>query len=169
MSSRKRRADPASVADRAKSNGWVSGQHAERDKEKGLNNYGSEVLAKQDAVLDKFAIWSWDKTHRNRPFGEYKACDRPTATTLRARVKEFKAGFTRYTGNEMNDEDTEEINHWLKHVLPYEKGSGVKDIEMPKFNYKPVDLDRNLKALWTRRDFAELGVGGCSRLVLNTR
>ena len=28
----------------------------------------------------------------------------------------------------------------------------MRDITRPKYNYKPVDLDRNLTALWTRRD-----------------
>ncbi|PNY25072.1 Uncharacterized protein TCAP_04993, partial [Tolypocladium capitatum] len=59
---------PSIYAGRAKSNGWVSGQHMERDKEGGLNNYEPKVLAKQDALPEKFAIWSWDKTYRSRPF-----------------------------------------------------------------------------------------------------
>ena len=41
---------------------------------------------------------------------------------------------------------------WMKKVLPNEDGSGVKDITSPKFNYKPSELDRNLNALWTRKD-----------------
>src|SRR5699024_7189123 len=40
------------------------------------------------------------------------------------------------------------ISQWLKRVLPREEGSGVKNIIKPKYNYKPADLDRNLKALW---------------------
>ena len=41
---------------------------------------------------------------------------------------------------------------WLKKVLPHDKGSGVKDISYAKYNYKPVELDRNINALWTRKD-----------------
>ena len=36
--------------------------------------------------------------------------ERPTPTSLRARAKEFKAGFRRYTGLEIDDDDTKEIN-----------------------------------------------------------
>ena len=32
--------------------------------------------------------------------------ERPTAKTLKARAKQFKAGFKRHTGNELSDEDT---------------------------------------------------------------
>ena len=54
--SRRRCADPAAVADRAKSRGWVSGQHTERDKERGVNLYGPKVLALQESVLDIYAM-----------------------------------------------------------------------------------------------------------------
>lgn len=66
----------------------------------------------------------------------------------------------------MSDEDTHEINHvsqfqtmlysanrkeqWIRHVLPYEEGSEVVNIEQPKYNFKHEDLDRSLRALYSR-------------------
>lgn len=42
----------------------------------------------------------------------------------------------------------------LKRILPYKAGSSVQNITKPKYNYKPVDLDRNLKALQLYKDFS---------------
>ncbi|OAQ57905.2 hypothetical protein VFPPC_11363 [Pochonia chlamydosporia 170] len=174
--------DPAAVADRAKSRGWKADEHLENDKQRDLNKYDDKVKEKQDQVLHKYAIWHWDRSGRNVDFEPYKDVllregapippiqelkdfwrfykdqsvgrlrERPTAPTLKARAKEFKGGYMRMTGNLLNDEDTREINYWLKNVLPFEENSGVKDIVMPKYNYKPVDLDRHLDALYTRGD-----------------
>jgi hypothetical protein len=138
LSARVRPTDPALIAERAQSNGWHSGQHIDRDKQRRLNHYNPKVLAQQDAVLNTFAVyrpttlvflpltgdsWNWAKTDYKRPFDECKESylrhgapipelhelkdfwrfykdqsvsklnERPTARTLRARAKEFKAGF----------------------------------------------------------------------------
>ncbi|KFA77150.1 hypothetical protein S40288_10234 [Stachybotrys chartarum IBT 40288] len=92
-------------------------------------------------------FWRFYKDQSNGKLGA-----RPVAKTLLSRAKQFKAGFTRLTKAELSGEDTHEVNSWIKNVLPFEEGSGVKNIERAKFNYKPVDLDRNLKSLWTRED-----------------
>ncbi|KAM0664334.1 hypothetical protein ACQRIU_006917 [Beauveria bassiana] len=78
--------------------------------------------------------------------------ERPTARSLKASAKSFNGGFKRRTGNSVPAETIAEINLWIGGPLTSEEGSGVTNIERPKYNYKPQDLDRNLKALWSRSD-----------------
>ena len=40
----------------------------------------------------------------------------------------------------------------MRKVLPYEPGSDVHDIEKPKYNLKPPDLDRLIDRLWAGYD-----------------
>ncbi|KAM3468384.1 hypothetical protein MY5147_008002 [Beauveria neobassiana] len=68
---------------------------------------------------------------------------------LKASAKSFNGGFKRRTGNSVPAETIAEINSWIGGPLTSEEGSGVTNIERPKYNYKPQDLDRNLKALWS--------------------
>ncbi|KAH7126219.1 hypothetical protein B0J13DRAFT_673061 [Dactylonectria estremocensis] len=84
----------------------------------------------------------------------------PTATTLRGRAKMFKGGFTRRTGNELDDEDTREINRWLKEDLPYEqRKDGARyccDIQKPKYNFQLLDLGRLLDEVWAGQDIRHI-------------
>lgn len=52
-----RRRNPALIADRAKSGGWKSGEHHERDRERALNVYDEKTLRNQDVVLDIYAVY----------------------------------------------------------------------------------------------------------------
>ncbi|GJN67173.1 hypothetical protein PLICBS_001197 [Purpureocillium lilacinum] len=169
---------PEQIADRARCNGYESGKHEERDRQTGITNYSPQILVEQERVLHIYAVWNWNRNDPRGDFDECKKrvlCDgskapdlfelkdfwrfykdqsigrlgnHATARSLLARAKQFNAGYKRRTGSEIGEETIAEINHWLKRVLPHEEGSGVKNITKPKYNYKPADLDRNLKALW---------------------
>ncbi|RMD39438.1 hypothetical protein DV735_g5698, partial [Chaetothyriales sp. CBS 134920] len=174
--------DPALIADRAVSGGWKSGEHHERDRERAVNLYDEKTLRHQDGALNIYAIWCWEKSGRKEDFEACKArvlCtgapipamhelkdfwrfyktqskgrlrESPTTKSLLSKAKAFKAGFRRLTNSELGDADTEEINRWLRKVLPYEPGSDVHDIEKPKYNLKPPDLDRLIDRLWAGHD-----------------
>ena len=45
--------DPVAVVARAKSNGWVRGEHAEHDK-RGGHVYDAKVEKAQDVILNKY-------------------------------------------------------------------------------------------------------------------
>ncbi|UNI16754.1 hypothetical protein JDV02_003162 [Purpureocillium takamizusanense] len=169
---------PEQIASRARGNGYESGKHEERDRQIGVTKYSPKILAEQDAVLHIYAVWNWNRTDPRDSFDEcrkrvlcvgsnapdifelkdfwrfYK--DQSTGNlgkhasvvSLLARAKQFNAGYKRVTGTGIENETVAEINHWLRRVLPLEEGSGVKNITKPKYNYKPADLERNLKALW---------------------
>ncbi|PWI65590.1 hypothetical protein PCL_07009 [Purpureocillium lilacinum] len=179
------------IADRARCNGYESGKHEERDRQTGITNYSPQILVEQERVLHIYAVWNWNRNDPRGDFDECKKrvlCDgskapdlfelkdfwrfykdqsigrlgnHATARSLLARAKQFNAGYKRRTGSEIGEETIAEINHWLKRVLPHEEGSGVKNITKPKYNYKPADLDRNLKALWQCK-----GVGGARKSAL---
>ncbi|KAL3952774.1 hypothetical protein ACCO45_012717 [Purpureocillium lilacinum] len=172
-------------------NGYESGKHEERDRQTGIANYSPQILVEQERVLHIYAVWNWNRNDPRGDFDECKKrvlCDgskapdlfelkdfwrfykdqsigrlgnHATAMSLLARAKQFNAGYKRRTGSEIGEDTIAEINHWLKRVLPQEEGSGVKNITKPKYNYKPADLDRNLKALWQCK-----GVGGARKSAL---
>ncbi|KAI8682541.1 hypothetical protein NCS56_00377300 [Fusarium sp. Ph1] len=174
--------DPALIADRAVSGGWKSGEHHERDRERAVNLYDEKTLRHQNGALNIYVIWCWEKLGRKEDFEDCKArvlCtgapipamhelkdfwrfyktqskgrlgESPTTKSLLSKAKAFKAGFRRLTNSELGDADTEEINRWLRKVLPYEPGSDVHDIEKPKYNLKPLDLDRLIDRLWAGHD-----------------
>ncbi|RKK94102.1 hypothetical protein BFJ71_g9237 [Fusarium oxysporum] len=82
--------------------------------------------------------------------------DCPTVVTVRGKAKLWKAAFLRRTGQQLSDEDTAEINRWLKDDLPYEKTEEgnhyCRNIEKPKFNFQPGDLDRLIDQVWSGQD-----------------
>lgn len=51
-----KRQNPEEIANRARSNGYERGKHAERDKKAGVKNYSPHVLAGQDRVLHVYAV-----------------------------------------------------------------------------------------------------------------
>ncbi|OAA34079.1 carbonic anhydrase 2 [Beauveria brongniartii RCEF 3172] len=61
---------------------------------------------------------------------------------LKASAKSFNGGFKRRTGNSVPAETIAEINSWIGGPLTSEDGSGVTNIERPKYNYKPVRHER---------------------------
>lgn len=105
-----------------------------------------------DSILGR---WCWDKSDGTRTFDDCKQWalrrdapvpelhdlkdfwrffkdqskgrlgERPTAKSLRKCAKQFKAGFYRHTGSQINDDDTEEINrvrvqkHLLRSILTW--------------------------------------------------
>ncbi|KAM3468374.1 hypothetical protein MY5147_007992 [Beauveria neobassiana] len=154
------RKSPTDIINRAQSNGFKSGLHYEEDKKTGLQKYDEKTLGAQDQVLEKYAIYLNNK--HVTVFEEFEAMllyqargrlrERPTARSLKASAKSFNGGFKRRTGNSVPAETIAEINSWIGGPLTSEEGSGVTNIERPKYNYKPQDLDRNLKALWSRSD-----------------
>ncbi|PQK12981.1 hypothetical protein BB8028_0003g15960 [Beauveria bassiana] len=158
------RKNPTDIINRAQSNGFKSGLHHEEDKKTGLQEYDEKTLGAQDQVLEKYAIWAFKYLNNKlvTVFEEFEAMllyqargrlsERPTARSLKASAKSFNGGFKRRTGNSVPAETIAEINLWIGGPLTSEEGSGVTNIERPKYNYKPQDLDRNLKALWSRSD-----------------
>ncbi|KAI8648654.1 hypothetical protein NCS57_01477200 [Fusarium keratoplasticum] len=174
--------DSALIADRAKSGGWKSGKHHERDRERVMNRYDEKTLQHQDGVLNAYAVWCCEKSDRKEDFEDCKArvlcagapiaethelkdfwrfCkaqskgrlrESPTPKSLLSKAKAFKASFRQLTKSELGDADTEEINHWFRKVLPYEPGSDIYDIGKPKYNFKPPDLDRLIDKLWAGHD-----------------
>ncbi|OAA34230.1 hypothetical protein BBO_09285 [Beauveria brongniartii RCEF 3172] len=158
------RKSPTDIINRAQSNGFKSGLHHEEDKKTGLQKYDEKTLGAQDQVLEKYAIWAFRYLNNKHVtvFEEFEAMllyqargrlrERPTARSLKASAKSFNGGFKRRTGNSVPAETIAEINSWIGGPLTSEEGSGVTNIERPKYNYKPQDLDRNLKALWSRSD-----------------
>ncbi|KAH7025258.1 uncharacterized protein B0I36DRAFT_167208 [Microdochium trichocladiopsis] len=183
-SSRQRRPDPSSIVDRARSNGYQSRRHEENDRQRGLRKFDDKTLKTQDRVLHIYTTWSWGNSDHRGSFDDFelqalrpgapvpeihslkdfwrfykdqargRLSSRPTVRTLRSCAKSFKAGFLRRTGNTLSEADTAEINSWMLNVLSQEEHSGVRDLEMPKYNYQHEDLDRNISTLWTS---AELG------------
>ncbi|KAG8425872.1 hypothetical protein J3459_008662 [Metarhizium acridum] len=59
---RLRQADPAAVADRARSRGWKADKHVENDKLRDLNQFDDKAKEKHDRVLNKYAI-NFPKTY----------------------------------------------------------------------------------------------------------
>ncbi|KAG7415401.1 hypothetical protein Forpe1208_v006917 [Fusarium oxysporum f. sp. rapae] len=126
------------IAQRAKSGGYKYGEHAERDKERGRTHYNETTLAAQDHVLDVYLAWC-----SNRANGvPFEQCDTRFLRT--------------FGGQKLSDEDTAEINRWLKDDLPYEKTKEGNhycyNMEKPKFNFQPGDLDRLIDQVWSGQD-----------------
>ncbi|KAH7039776.1 uncharacterized protein B0I36DRAFT_370775 [Microdochium trichocladiopsis] len=172
-SSRQRRPDPSSIVDRARSNGYQSRRHEENDRQRGLRKFDDKTLKTQDRVLhiyttfDDFELQALrpgapvPEIHSLKDFWRFykdqargRLSSRPTVRTLRSCAKSFKAGFLRRTGNTLSEADTAEINSWMLNVLSQEEHSGVRDLEMPKYNYQHEDLDRNISTLWTSAELA---------------
>ncbi|KAH7124929.1 hypothetical protein B0J13DRAFT_565897 [Dactylonectria estremocensis] len=178
---RKERTDLKLVAQRAKSRGWECGEHAERDKERGpdlqswcLDRSNGEVSVEEceakylgpgaplPAIHELKDFWRFYASQADGRIvlsdGWRSEC--PTATTLRGRAKMFKGGFMRQTGNELDDEDTREINRWLKEDLPYEQRKyGARyccDIQKPKYNFQLLDLGRLLDEVWAGQDIRHI-------------
>ncbi|XEV05763.1 hypothetical protein FSHL1_011050 [Fusarium sambucinum] len=82
--------------------------------------------------------------------------NRPTVVTLRGKAKVWKSGFLRRTGQQLSEEETAEINQWLKDDLPYEETSEGKpychNLQKPKFNFQSGDLDRLIDQVWSGQD-----------------
>ncbi|KAH7129665.1 hypothetical protein B0J13DRAFT_563164 [Dactylonectria estremocensis] len=141
----------------------------ERKQKRGLNRYSDQTLDKQGHVLHVYAVWHWAKADAKDDFKTCKARvlsvgaplpevyelksfwrfykdqsrgrldKRPTVQSLLTQAKALKAGLARLTKGKISDEDTEEINAWIKYVLPCEERSDVRDIVRPKFEIKPPD------------------------------
>ncbi|RKK18157.1 hypothetical protein BFJ66_g971 [Fusarium oxysporum f. sp. cepae] len=82
--------------------------------------------------------------------------NRPTVVTLRGKAKVWKSGFLRRTGQQLSEEETAEINRWLKDDLPYEETSEgnpyCHNLQKPKFNFQSGDLDRLIDQIWSGQD-----------------
>ncbi|KAG4258505.1 hypothetical protein FPRO03_03459 [Fusarium proliferatum] len=80
----------------------------------------------------------------------------PSAKTLKGKAKAWKAGFLRLTHQKLNGEDTEEINRWLQNDLPYEATQEGRryciNIQRPKYNLQPEDLNRLIDQIWCGKD-----------------
>ncbi|KAJ6439168.1 telomere-associated RecQ helicase [Purpureocillium lavendulum] len=100
------------------------------------------VLCDGSKAPDLFELKDFWRFYKDQSIG--RLGNHATATSLLARAKQFNAGYKRRTGSEIGEETVAEINHL--------SGSGVQNITKSKNNYKPADLDRNLKALWLRKD-----------------
>ncbi|XWW92460.1 hypothetical protein V2A60_000383 [Cordyceps javanica] len=115
-----------------------------------FEEYKARLLRKDAVLPDIYQLKDFWRFYKDQAQG--RLSERPTVRSLKASAKNFNGGFKRHTGNNVPAETISEINLWIGSSLAFEEGSGVKDIERPKYNYKPQDLDRNLKALWTRSD-----------------
>ncbi|SCO84739.1 uncharacterized protein FRV6_08866 [Fusarium oxysporum] len=112
-------------------------------------------LLKIEELKDFWRFFALQSSGRiTLPDGSKTNC--PTVVTLRGKAKVWKAGFLRRTGQKLSDDDTAEINRWLKNDLPYEETEEgnhyCRNIQKPKFNFQPGDLDRLIDQVWSSQD-----------------
>ncbi|KAH6983689.1 hypothetical protein BKA56DRAFT_672330 [Ilyonectria sp. MPI-CAGE-AT-0026] len=102
----------------------------------------SRVLSVGVPLLEVYELKSFWRFYKDQSRGRLDK--RPTVQSLLTQAKALKAGLARLTKGKISDEDTEEINAWIKYVLPCEERSDVRDI---RFNHRLRKLSQFVRHL----------------------